>query len=110
MNDTTLGDSTPLPAAERRDRPQPSRPGQPYQERPEWSRPARRGPAAAAGRVLGRILGIDPDAHACRCIRCTLHRAGVYRREHVRYGSGAWVRTTVFGIRIRPDRYAFPLN
>ena len=63
----------------------------------------------AVCRLVGRLLGADPDRHACWCVRCTLHHLGVWRREHVRHG-GAWVRTTVFGIRIRPDRYAFPLN
>ena len=75
-----------------------------------WSRGRTRGPAAAICRLLGRLGGIEPDRRACWCVRCTLHHLGVYRREHVRYGRSAYVRTTVLGIRIPPDRYAFPLD
>ncbi len=75
-----------------------------------WSRGRTRGPAAAICRLIGRLGGIEPDRRACWCVRCTLRHLGVYRREHVRYGRNAYVRTTVLGIRIPPDRYAFPLD
>ena len=108
MNRTILARSAAVPGARRQDDPMPTGPGR--SRRGERGRPARRGPASAVCRLLGRLLGADPDPQACWCVRCTLHRLGIWRREHIRIGSGAWVRTTVFGIRIRPDRYAFPLN
>ena len=106
MDGTIPAAPAPLPRARQPNDPMPTRPGRPRQGESDWSRPARRGPGSA----LFRLFGVGPDRDACWCVRCTLHRLGVYRRKHVRYGSGAWVRTTVFGVRIRPDRYAFPLG
>ena len=40
--------------------------------------------------------------------RCTIWASGAASTSAT--AVGAWVRTTVFGIRIRPDRYAFPLD
>ena len=108
MNDANLADSPP-PSTLRQDK-EATTTERSRRNEPGWSRPARRGPASAIGRLLGRIFGIDPEGQSCRCVRCTLHRLGIYRREHVRCGSSAWLRTTVLGIRIRPDRYAFPLD
>ena len=69
-----------------------------------------RGPLASCCRLIGRLCGVAPDHDTCWCVRCTLHRLGVYRREHVRIGRAAYRRTTVCGVRIHPDRYAYPLD
>jgi hypothetical protein len=88
----------------------PTTPGRPFPAKPNRSQPTRRRRTTSVGVLVGFIFGIRPYQNACSCIRCTLHRLGVYRREHVRYGKSAYVRITVFGIRILPDRYAFPLH
>ncbi|MCY4634877.1 MAG: hypothetical protein OXG04_10315 [Acidobacteria bacterium] len=77
---------------------------------PGWKRPRRHGPLAAFCRRLGRLFAAGPDQHACWCIRCTLLHLGIYRREHIRHARSAYLRTTLFGIRVRRDRYAFPLD
>lgn len=110
MNQAILARPAGLPAAEHREDPMRTKPRRPPRTEPSWSQPSRRGPAATACRLVGRLFGLDPDRYACWCIPCTLHHLGVYRREHVRYGKSAYVRTTLFGIRVLPDRYAFPLN
>ena len=98
--------SAPLPPKSRRKNQMPNT----NRTTHHWSRGRTRGPAAAICRLIGRLGGIEPDRRACWCVRCTLRHLGVYRREHVRYGRNAYVRTTVLGIRIPPDRYAFPLD
>ena len=110
MDRAILAGPAPLPDPRRKHDLMTGRSGRSPRGDPSWSRPTKHGPASAVCRFLGRLFGVDPDRHACWCIQCTLHHLGVYRREHVRHGGGAWVRTTVFGIRIRPDRYAFPLS
>ncbi len=77
---------------------------------PGWNRPRRREPLTAFCRRLGRLFGFGPNKHACWCIRCTLHHLGIYRRVHIRYSKSAYLRTTLFGIPVRRDRYAFPLD
>lgn len=110
MNQGILAPSAPLPRRRRPQTPMPSTSGRTDRTEPNWSPPQRRGAGLAVCRLLGRLFGIDPNRHACWCFRCTLHHPGVYRREHVRHGQSSWVRTTVFGIRLIPDRHAFPLR
>ena len=106
MEEAIPAPSAPLRSESRREKPMPNT----NRTAHHWSRGRTRGPAAAICRLLGRLGGLEPDRRACWCVRCTLHHLGVYRREHVRYGRSAYVRTTVLGIRIPPDRYAFPLD
>ena len=106
MDKAITAASAPLPPERRRENPMPST----NRTAHHWARGRTRGPGDAICRLLGRLRGIEPDRRACWCIRCTLHHLGVYRREHVRYGRSAYVRTTVLGIRIPPDRYAFPVE
>ncbi len=110
MNRTILARPAPRPGIRQPNDSMPAKPGRSHRGEPGWSPPSTRGPATAVRRFRGRLFGNDADRHACWCIRCTLHRLGIWRREHVRYGRSAWVRTTVFGVRIRPDRCAFPLD
>ena len=91
-------------------RPAALRPERRNRNQRSWFQPRRRRAAATARRLLNRLVGIDPDQSVCWCGRCLLYRLNIYRRIHVRYGRSAYLRTSVFGIRIFRDRYAFPLD
>ena len=110
MHHAILATATRLPATERLEKTMRTASRRPRRAERSWSRPTRRGPTTAACRFLGRLFGLDPNRYACWCVRCTLHHLGIYRRRRVWYGSSAYVRTTLFGIRVLPDRYAFPLD
>ena len=53
--------------------------------------------------LLRRTLGL----RRCWCARCVLYRLHAWRRYRVVHGGGTWMRTTVFGIRVRADRWLY---